>query len=85
MKPFRIGLYGCGNRTRQVLEQSLKNGTAQVTLCHDIDHEKAQKLAAAYHAEACELNELLESNSVDMYLISLRNRVNREIAELAGK
>lgn len=71
MKPFRIGLYGCGCRTRQVLEHVLKNGMARVALCHDIDVGKASWLAAEYQAESCTLNKLLDGNEVDMYLISL--------------
>ena len=71
MKAFRIGLYGCGCRTRQVLERALKSGMAKVTLCHDIDCGKAGELAEKYHAEPCTLNKLLSGEEVDMYLISL--------------
>jgi len=71
VKAFRIGLYGCGCRTRQVLERALKSGMAKVTLCHDIDCGKAGELAEKYHAEPCTLNKLLSGEEVDMYLISL--------------
>ena len=59
MKAFRIGLYGCGCRTRQVLERALKSGMAKVTLCHDIDCGKAGELAGKYHAESTDSTERL--------------------------
>ena len=68
---YRIGLYGCGTRTQQILERALKNGIAEVTLCHDISEANANKLAEKYHAKVCSLEELLSSDQVDMYLISL--------------
>lgn len=68
---YRIGLYGCGCRTQQILERALKSGVAKVTLCHDISEKSAQKLAEKYNAKVCDLDELLSSDEVDMYLISL--------------
>ena len=68
---YRIGLYGCGTRTQQILERALKNGIAKVTLCHDISEANANKLAEKYQAKVCSLDELLSSDEVDMYLISL--------------
>ena len=71
MSKFRIGLYGCGNRTQQILEKALESGMACVTLCHDINSERAEALAQKYGAEAVTLDELLCSDKVDMLLISL--------------
>ena len=71
MKPFRVGLYGCGGRTTQIVEKALRSGVAQVTLCHDINPKRAELLAKEYGGKVCPLEELLESKSVDMLLISL--------------
>lgn len=68
---YRIGLYGCGKRVQQILERALKNGVAKVTLCHDISEKNANALAEKYNAKVCDLDELLSSDEVDMYLISL--------------
>ena len=71
MSKFRIGLYGCGNRTQAILERALATGTACVTRCHDIRQENAERLAALYGAQTATLDELLNADDVDMYLISL--------------
>lgn len=71
MEKFRIGLYGCGNRTQAILEKALASGVACVTRCHDIRQESAQKLAEQYGAKVATLEELLSADDVDMYLISL--------------
>lgn len=71
MKKFRIGLYGCGNRTRQLVKQVIESEIAEITLCHDIDPAKAAVRASEYGAEACSLDALLTSSKVDMFLISL--------------
>lgn len=68
---YRIGLYGCGKRTQQILERALKSGVAKVTLCHDISEKNARALAEKYNAKVCSLDELLSSNEADMFLISL--------------
>ena len=68
---YRIGLYGCGCRTQQILERALEDGVAKVTLCHDISEKNANALAEKYNAKVCSLDELLSSDEVDMYLISL--------------
>lgn len=71
MKKFRIGLYGCGNRTRELVRQALADDIAEVMLCHDINPDRASERAAEYAAEACPLDKLLASSKVDMFLISL--------------
>ena len=71
MNKFRIGLYGCGNRTQQILAKAVADGIAEVTLCHDINSERAEALAQKYGAKAASLDELLSSDEVDMLLISL--------------
>lgn len=71
MAPFRIGLYGCGNRTVEILKKTVSEGLAKVTLCYDIRPEKAGQFAEKYGARACSKAELLESNEVDMFLIAL--------------
>ncbi len=69
--PFRIGLYGCGNRTVQILQEAVAHGRAKVTCCYDLDPRKAELLAAKFAAKACSKAELLEAKDVDMYLIAL--------------
>jgi len=71
MEPFRIGLYGCGGRTMQILEKSVKEGRTKVTLCHDIDLEHASHHAQFYGGRVCTKAELIESRECDMLLISL--------------
>ena len=71
MKPMRIGLYGCGNRTVQLLQEAEKCPDVQVTLCHDLNWDRAEALAKRYNARPCTLDELLTSDEVDMYLVSL--------------
>lgn len=78
MEKVRIGLYGCGNRTVQLMQEAANCPDVQVTLCHDINPERAQKMAERYHAKACTLDELLSSDDVDMYLISLFPAVHTE-------
>ena len=45
MPPFRIGLYGCGNRTVEILKKTVSDGLAKVTLCYDIRPEIARQFA----------------------------------------
>lgn len=71
MKPFRIGLYGCGGRTMQIVEKAVKEGRAKITLCYDINKEHAEHHAALYGARVCSKQELLESKECDMLLIAL--------------
>ncbi len=71
MEKFRVGLYGCGARTQAIMKQALESGTACVTRCHDINMERAEDLAKKYGAKAVTLDELLNADDVDMYLISL--------------
>ncbi|OQA81853.1 MAG: 1,5-anhydro-D-fructose reductase [Lentisphaerae bacterium ADurb.Bin242] len=71
MAPFRIGLYGCGGRTVQILEKAVKEGRAEVALCFDIRQENAERLAKKYGGRVSSKQELMESKECDMLLISL--------------
>ena len=71
MSSFRIGLFGCGSRTKQLIRNAVKNGTAKVSLCYDIDSARAQAMAAEFGGKACSKEELLSGKGADMLLISL--------------
>ena len=53
MTPFRIALYGCGARTKALIQKAVFNKTAKIALCYDIDSAKAQSLAAEFGGKAC--------------------------------
>lgn len=69
--PFRIGLFGCGARTRQLIQKAVQNGIAKISLCYDINHERAQNMAEEFGGKACTKEELLSGKGADMLLISL--------------
>ncbi len=71
MSLFKIGLYGCGGRTGQILKKALADGIAKVTLCYDINPAAAERRAAEFGGRVCTKEELISSKEIDMLLISL--------------
>jgi predicted dehydrogenase len=71
MPSFKIGLYGCGGRTGQILGKVLAAGIGKVTLCYDIDPAAAERRATEFCGRVCTKEELISSNECDMLLISL--------------
>ena len=69
---MRIGLYGCGGRTRGVVTTTLENKVdCKVTRCYDRNPETAALAARQFGGKACSKAELLGSDEVDMLFISL--------------
>ena len=70
--PVRLGLYGCGNRTRALLDSLYGEGVYQVVAAYDIRPEAISSAAERYGGRACaDPGELVASAQVDAFLISL--------------
>jgi predicted dehydrogenase len=71
-RPLRIGLWGCGKRTRSLVEDAANQELATVTCVYDLNTATAETLADEYHAKAVTSEDaLLEGEDVDAFLICL--------------
>jgi predicted dehydrogenase len=68
-KPFRVGLIGCGDISRQYFENLKPFGAyAKFTACADLDLERAKAKAAEHGLKASTVNELLADPDIDAIL-----------------
>lgn len=71
-RPVRLGLYGCGNRTRALLESLYGEGQYEVVAAYDIRPEAIESLCARFGGRPCRsAAELLETADAEAWLISL--------------
>ena len=69
---FRLGLLGCGNRTRALLNALRWDGFYRVEAAYDLNPEAVKSLTEFYGGTPCAtLTELKEAKNVDAFLISL--------------
>ena len=68
----RLGLYGCGNRTRALLDSLRYDEEYEVVAAHDLRKESVEAVIETYGGEACESSEQLVAHpGVDAFIISL--------------
>lgn len=69
---IKLGIYGCGNRTKALLNALIQDGFYQVHAAFDLDHSSAEALTAKYGGTVCRTaEELISFKGVDAFLISL--------------
>jgi len=74
-----LGLYGCGNRTRALLDSLQGEDRYEVVAAYDIREESLQEVCAKYGGTACASpDELVACPAVDAFLISLDPLVHPE-------
>jgi predicted dehydrogenase len=68
-KPFRVGIIGCGDISRQYFQHLKPYGAyARFTACADLDLERARAKAAEHGLKACTVKELLADPDIDAIL-----------------
>ena len=71
-QPVRLGLYGCGNRTRALLDTLYGEDEYTVVGAFDIRPDAVQSVCERYGGRACRsADELLDLDEPDAWLISL--------------
>ncbi|MEX2372908.1 MAG: Gfo/Idh/MocA family oxidoreductase [Dehalococcoidia bacterium] len=76
---MRLGLYGCGNRSRHLVKSVA--GEVRVTACYDADPARAQQTAETHGGRAYDaLDAFLEASEVDAFVVSLFPRHHAEAA-----
>ncbi|MHC4872856.1 MAG: Gfo/Idh/MocA family protein [Planctomycetota bacterium] len=69
---IKLGLYGCGNRTRALLDAAEGEENYEVAACYDIVKAAAEDLCSKYGGKVCETSaDLVACEEVDAFLISL--------------
>lgn len=69
---IKLGLYGCGNRTKALLNALIQDGFYQVHAAFDLFPASAEALTAQYGGTVCRTSEeLLSFKGIDAFLISL--------------
>ncbi len=76
-KPVKLGLYGCGNRTRALLRAVEGEGYYEIARAYDIRKESAEELCRRYGGKVCESSgELIKAGDVEAFIISLDPRAH---------
>jgi len=71
-RKIRLGLYGCGNRTRALLDSLYGEDEYEVVAVHDVREEAMGEVSERYGGKTCQTaDELLDCGEVDAFLISL--------------
>ena len=71
-KAIRLGLYGCGNRTRALLNSVYGEGLYEVAAAFDIDAQKVKEVTERYGGKGCSsAEELIKTKGIDAFIISL--------------
>ena len=69
---IRLGLYGCGRRTRALLDSLRADKLYEVVAAYDIRQETATELVEVYGGEVCTSSaDLVAASAVDAFVISL--------------
>lgn len=76
-KPVKLGLYGCGNRTRALLRAVEGEGYYEVARAYDVRKKAAGELCGKYGGRVCESSaELVKAADVEAFIISLDPRAH---------
>jgi len=71
-RAVKLGLYGCGNRTRALLDSLAGEGQYEVTAAYDVRPEAAAEACEQYGGRNCaSAEELIGCDAVEAFLISL--------------
>ena len=71
-KKVKLGLYGCGNRTRALLDSLFLDEEYDVVAAHDIRGESTEAACRKYGGKACATSEELVAHpDVEAFMISL--------------
>lgn len=71
-RTVKLGLYGCGNRTRALLDTLYGEDEYEVVALFDLRRESMQAVADKYGGKQCNTaGELVASREVDAFIISL--------------
>ena len=69
---IRLGLYGCGNRTKALLDSLIQDEFYKVHAAYDLRRESAAALVAQYGGTGCEnADEFVAFEGIDAFFISL--------------
>jgi predicted dehydrogenase len=78
----RLGLYGCGNRTKALLDAFAGTGRYEVVSAFDIRPQVTEELCRKYGGKPCRsAAEMLEAKGVDAVMISLAPAAHPEAFE----
>lgn len=78
---FKLGLYGCGNRTKALLNALRHDSFYQVHALYDLNIESTKALAERFGGKVCATEEELFREKVDAYMISLNPLAHKEVLE----
>lgn len=70
-EPLSISLYGCGQRTQQLLDSVFDTGKLKVAACYDINEERAGAAARKYSGRSVYSLDELRNYRTDAFLICL--------------
>ena len=72
MKAVKLGLYGCGNRTKMMLDSLYGEGEYEVVSAFDVKEASTDALCKKYGGKACRTaEEMLGAKGVEAVIISL--------------
>lgn len=67
-----LGLYGCGNRTRALLDSVYGEGLYEVVASFDTNSQKVKEVCERYGGKGCSsAGELIKTKGIDAFIISL--------------
>ena len=71
-KTVKLGLYGCGNRTREILNSVYGEGLYEVAAAFDLNGQKVKEVTERYGGKGCSsADELIRTKGIDAFIISL--------------
>lgn len=81
MKPFTIGIIGCGYISSIYMENIPQYNHLALTACADLDLERAQSQAAQFGIpKACSVDELLDDPEIDLVINLTLPKVHAEVS-----
>ena len=66
---MNIGIIGCGNISETYFESQKIYNNFKIVACADINKEAASNAASKYNVKCLLVDEILESNEIDLILI----------------
>ena len=76
-KKIKLGLYGCGSRTRGLLDAAKVGDECEVVSAYDIREESTKSLCDKYGGKICRsAEEMLGTKGVDAVVISFSLRTS---------
>ncbi len=77
---IKLGVYGCGNRTKQLLNSLINDNFYEVAAAYDLVAEATEAFTAQYGGVVCKTPEEIMSNKdVDAFFVSLAPRAHAEV------